>query len=92
MCHWLDKGIVTYVRAKHIEVHLRHIAKAVYNINDHDELQKWSPHSIRVGAAVRLHVAGKDGPYMQIRLRWRSLAFMVYLRNTIEIADQQHVN
>ena len=56
-----------------------------------DDLKKWSPHSIRVGAAVRLHFSVKDGPHTQIWLRWRSLDFMVYLRNTIEIVDQQHV-
>lgn len=87
-----DKDVVTFIRAKHIEEHLRGVAKVVYNIDDPGELKRWSPHSIRVGAAVRLHTAGKGGPYIQLRLRWRSLTFMVYLRNTIEIADQQHVN
>ena len=86
-----DDGKTNYIRAKHIEQHLRTVAKEVYDIDDADELKRWSPHSIRVGAAVRLHTAGKDGPYIQLRLRWRSMTFMVYLRNTVEIADQQHV-
>ena len=87
-----DQGVVTFIRARHIEEHLRGVAKEVYHIEDLKELKRWSPHSIRVGAAVRLHIAGKDGPYIQLRLRWRSMTFMVYLRNTVEIADQQHVN
>ena len=87
-----NKGVVTYIRAKHIKAHLRKVAKVVCNIEDVEELKRWSPYSIRVGAAVRLHIAGKDGTYIQIQLRWRSKTFMIYLQNTIEIADQQHVN
>ena len=68
------------------------MARAVYDISDLEELKRWSPHSIRVGAAVCLHIAGKDGPYIQIWLHWRSNTFLVFLRNMIEIADQQHVN
>ena len=87
-----DKGVVTYIRAKHIEAYLRKVAKELYDIKDVEELKRWSPHSIRVGAAVRLQIAGKDGTYIQIRLRWRSNTFMIYLQNAIEIADQQHIN
>ena len=83
---------VHYIRAKNIEEHLRKVAQVVYDISEPDELRRWSSHSIRVGAAVRLHTAGKSGSYIQLRLRWRSKAFLVYLRNTIEIADQQHIN
>ena len=89
---FVKDGEVHYIRAKHIEEHLRGVAQVVYDVSDSDDLRRWSAHSIRVGAAVRLHTAGKDGPYIQLRLRWRSTTFLVYLRNTIEIADQQHVN
>jgi hypothetical protein len=62
----------------------------LYNITDPKELQRFSSHSIRVGAAVTLHTCGKDGEYIKIRLRWRSDTFRLYLRNTEFIADQHN--
>ena len=78
--------------AKNIEQHLRKVAQVGYDIFDPDKLHRWSAHSIRVAAAVRLHNAGKTGSYIQPRLRWRSMTIMVYLQNTKKISDQQHVN
>ena len=68
---------------------LRFVKTLVHpNISD-EELQLISVHSIRVEAAVILHEAGKDGPYIKLRLRWLSNCFEVYLRNT-KIITQQH--
>lgn len=68
---------------------LRFVKKMVHpNISD-EELHLISVHSIRVEAAVILHEAGKDGPYIKLRLRWLSNCFEVYLRNT-KIITQQH--
>ena len=39
-------------------------------------------------AAVLLHEAGKDGPYIKMRLRWLSDFFHIYLRNTRWICAQ----
>ena len=63
-------------------------AKVVENIDDPDLLSRFSAHSIRVTAANLLHRAGKDEKYIQKRLCWLSLTFMMYLRNTIQLAEQ----
>jgi len=85
-----NKGKVEYVTNIHIANHLQQAAAAAYHITDKRALSRWTAHSIRVGACVGLQEAEKDGPYIQMRLRWRSLAFMDYLRNTITLA-KQHV-
>ena len=59
------------------------------NISD-EELKLISTHSIRVYACVLLSEAGKDGPYIKLRLRWLSNCFEIYLRNTNIIADQHN--
>ena len=60
------------------------------NISD-VELKLISCHTIRVYACVLLSEAGKDGPYIKLRLRWLSNCFKIYLRNTDNIACQ-HVD
>ena len=52
------------------------------------DLARQSVNSIRAGAYASLSEVGKDSPFAQIRLRWRSLAFRDYLRNTITLAQQ----
>ena len=42
-------------------------------------------------AAVLLHEAGKDGPYIKLQLRWLSNCFQIYLRNTNRICAQHTV-
>ena len=54
---------------------------------DDPELNKWSTHSIRVTAANLLHRACFSDSYLQNRLRWRSNAFLEYLRNTVYTAE-----
>lgn len=49
-------------------------------------LDKWSCHSIRVTAANLLHRAKFSDSYIKNRLRWRSDAFLMYLRNTFYTA------
>ena len=82
------KKITTFITNKMISKHLQNSARQVYKITDKKKLSLWSPHSIRVGACVLLNTIGKDGPFIQLRLRWRSLAFMDYLRNTRTLAKE----
>lgn len=63
-------------------------AKEVEGIDDPDLLSRFSAHSIRVTAANLLHRAGKSPLYIQLRCRWQSQTFMMYLRNTIDLAEQ----
>ena len=72
---------------------MRRVAAQVYHLHPGKhakELQRWSTHSFRVGACILLH--GMDFTPTQIKflLRWKSDAFMVYLRNTAVLARQQH--
>ena len=85
------KGHTHFITNTMISRHLQQSAKRVYNIRSRALLAMWSAHSIRVGACVSLSEAKKDAPFIQVRLRWRSLAFKDYLRNTITLA-QQHTD
>ena len=69
--------------------HLRRAASAVLNIGTSDpDLSLWSTHSIRVTAANLLHRQNFSDSFIMQRLRWKSLAFMEYLRDTIYAATQ----
>ena len=84
---------VKLVTSTEIEEFMRAIAVTVYDlhpIKDKKALQKWSAHSLRVGACVLLHAMGFPPLDIQWLLRWRSMAFMAYLRNLAGLADRQH--
>ena len=83
-------GEVMCITNSMVTKHLQLCAKKAYGIKCRRALTKWSAHSIRAGAFVSLSEAGKDSPFIQIRLRWRSLAFRDYLRNTITLAQQHN--
>jgi len=74
-------GDVKYITDRHINTALRRAAKAVYNITAKKELERFSSHSIRVGACVALHAANISATNIQHALRWRSDSFWLYLRN-----------
>jgi len=76
----------TFLHHVLLEGTLRETAKSVYNITSSKSLSLFSSHSIRVGACVLLHSLQQDPLFIQFRLRWRSLSFMNYLRNTPRIA------
>jgi len=69
-----------------VEESLRKAATSVYKLVSPKALSLFSSHSIRVGACVLLHSLQQDPMFIQFRLRWRSLSFMNYLRNTPRIA------
>ena len=79
---------VVNLHEKQINSHIRRAAREVYGITDRHELVRFTTHSTRVGAAVHLHLAGKDGPFIKTRLRCRSDPFLLYLRNVLELAVQ----
>ena len=55
--------------------------KQVYNIKASDELARYTTHSIRVGACVLLHETSQTPDFIKAHLRWRSDAYLMYLRN-----------
>jgi hypothetical protein len=74
---------VKLITADDIEHFIRRLAIAVYHLHpvkDSKDLRRWSSHSLRVGACVALHAMWFSPLDIQWILRWRSQAFMVYLR------------
>lgn len=96
LCVYLPPGLgkVQFITARDIEAVLRSTAAAVYNLDpvkNSKDLQKWSSHSVRVGACVILHANGFSDTQIKYLLRWRSDAFMVYLRNLGALTYQQNI-
>ena len=63
---------------------MRDAAARVYNLNPRTrqkELQLQSAHLIRFGACVILYAMGFTASQIKFILRWKSMAFLVYLRN-----------
>jgi hypothetical protein len=86
-------GIVQYITATDIELVMRTAASHVYNLSPctcRKELQLWSAHSIRVGVCVILHAMGFTASQIQFILRWKSMAFLVYLRNLSILSTKQN--
>jgi hypothetical protein len=86
-----SSGKQQLVTAKDISQCMQYLACAVYNITDLKELARFSAHSLRVGACVILHAQGLTESQIQFILRWRSLAFMAYLRNLTALSDRQNL-
>jgi hypothetical protein len=84
-------GTQRLVTAKDISRCMQYLAGAVYHITDPTELSRFSAHSLRVGACVILHAQGLTESQIQFILRWRSLAFMAYLRNLTALSDRQNL-
>ena len=77
-----------YVDDTHISSLLREAAKSLYKIKDKAALNRFTAHSIRVGACVLLHANGINSETIQFRLRWHSDVFKFYLRNVDALAEQ----
>ena len=67
---------------------LRKTASNTYKIIDDEALQRWSAHSIRVGACVLLHEKGAEPLFIKSQLRWKSDTFLTYLRHTPVLAKR----
>jgi hypothetical protein len=84
---------VKLISSYDIEQFMRRLASEVYHLHPAQhakELSKWSSHSLRVGACVALHAMGFSPLDIQWLLRWRSTAFMAYLRNAAILAVRQY--
>ena len=58
-----------------------------HNVN----VEKHLRHSIRVGACVLLHAANSVPETIKFRLRWRSDAYRMYLRDTTQLAHAHNM-
>ena len=91
--YYAGSGIVQSITANDIELVVRAAAAHVYNISPQTcqkELQLWSAHSMWVGVCVILHARGSPASQIQFILRWKSMAFLVYLRNLFFMASTQN--
>ena len=70
----------------HVTKFLQTLAKTVYNITASEELTRFTTHSIRVGACALLHETSQTPDFIKACLRWRSDAYLMYLRNTPKLA------
>ena len=83
-------GRTVLVTSNVIEKVMRQCATVVHKVKTDPELQLFSAHSLRVGACVILHSMGFNATEIKWTLRWRSDAFMDYLRNTHVLATRQN--
>ena len=86
---------ITCITCTDAEREMQLSASRVYNLNPankkHQELlTHWSCHSLRVGACVILYSMGASPETIQFLLRWRSHAYMDYLRNLAYVSRQQN--
>lgn len=88
-------GEVYNITAADIEGIMRTAAANVYDLDpakpkDQGFLSDWTSHSLRIGACVILYATGFTGEQIQKLLRWKSTAFMDYLRNLAETSRLQN--
>ena len=76
-----------FITNVHVTQLLKEAATAAHNITRKVDLARFTAHSIRVGACVLLHSQGATAELIKLRLRWRSDAFMFYLRNITALAE-----
>ena len=84
---------VRLITAAEIETVMRSLAAEVYNFDplvDHEALSKFTSHSLRIGACVILQALGFQGHEIKKLLRWKSNAFMTYLRNLVILSERQN--
>ena len=81
-----SSSVVSYITNALVTKFLQMAATAAHGITNKKDLKKFSPHSIRVGACVLLDIHGKTPGFIKKRLRWRSDAYLDYLRNVVQLA------
>lgn len=83
-----DNRTVSYITSALVARDIKYAARKAHGIKNKKDLAKFTTHSVRVGACTLLHVTGKSPDYIKQRLRWRSDAYQVYLRNLPILAEQ----
>mmetsp|Transcript_6474 Transcript_6474/g.14993 ORF Transcript_6474/g.14993 Transcript_6474/m.14993 type:complete len:430 (+) Transcript_6474:1862-3151(+) len=76
-----------FITKKMVEQMIQDSAVRTFRLDATDR-QRWSAHSPRITACNLLHRQGLPDSYIKLRLRWRSLAFQDYLRNTFYSATR----
>ena len=87
-----SEPVVLNITTARVEIALRAAASKAYNldpIKNKKQLQLWSAHSLRVGACATLYAQGFGQIEIKFLLRWKSDAFMTYLRN-LAVTSRRH--
>jgi hypothetical protein len=85
-------GRTCNITSSDVETLMRQAAAKLFNlhpIKNKAELQMWSSHSLRVGACTTLYAMGFQEMEIKHLLRWKSDAFMTYLRN-LAVTSRRH--
>ena len=85
------KGSKKFIFNTEVKDEMQKCATKIYKLTDSEEIQRYSSHSVRVGACVTLHATGASDLTIQIRLRWKSLTFRDYLRQVQQIQDEHKI-
>ena len=86
-----SRNTIRYIDHSMVEQTLKLLATQVYNITNKQELQRYTCHSLRVGACVLLHSSNASADTIKWRLRWKSDSYRMYLRDTAAIAQTHNL-
>jgi hypothetical protein len=87
-----SNGRICNITSADVETCIRDAASKLFNLHpiiNRAELQMWSSHSLRVGACTTLYAMGFHEMEIKHLLRWKSNAFMTYLRN-LAVTSRRH--
>ena len=82
---------VKYITNVNVEKYLREVAITTYDLTDKEDIQRYTCHFLWVGACVLLHAANSVPETIKVRLRWRSDAYRMYLRDTTQLAHAHNM-
>ena len=85
-------GTIYNITTADVEVVIRQAAATLYKLDpvkDRAHLSLFSSHSLRVGACTTLYSQGFSRMEIKFLLRWKSDAFMTYLRN-LAVTSRRH--
>lgn len=85
-------SLIFNITTADVERSLRAVASTLFALDPvrhKKELQLWSAHSFRVGACATLYSNGFNEMEIKFLLRWKSNAFMTYLRN-LAVTSRRH--
>ena len=85
-------GSPNHITTADVERVLRRAASICYGLDpvkNRAQLALWSSHSLRVGACTTLYSKGFSEMEIKYLLRWKSNAFMTYLRN-LAVTSRRH--
>ena len=72
-----------YLTSTMVTAELRTLAVEVHGLKDKKDIDRFSSHSLRVGACCIYFAAGYNPAFIQRALRWKSDAWRVYVRDLL---------